>query len=283
MNDQIKILITGADGYIGSFLALELSNLKNIQVIKTSKKENIPDGFFRLDIRCEKEVYDVVEKTAPDIIIHTAALSNIEACEQNPTEAYRTNTLGTYNISKVANLFDIKVVYLSSLASKNSKLVYGRSKLDGEKYIRGIVAGSQIVYLSMVFGLTPNTHAHRPFNKILNAFITNTPIHQDNSWSFQPTYTNHLLEILIDLINFGFKDKDIIVSTLEHCTMYQITCDLIGKSLTCRKDRYSDRDFINNDMVDHKKMNLPTLEYKVMIQALKYEISRHVESIDFNE
>ena len=36
-------------------------------------------------------------------------------------------------------------------------------------------------------------------------------------------------------------------------------------------------------MVDHKKMNLPTLEYKVMIQSLKDEISRHVESIDFNE
>ncbi|SCC71973.1 sugar nucleotide-binding protein [Acinetobacter albensis] len=276
MKNKIKILITGADGYLGSLISLELAKLDYISLIRTSRKEKTENGFIKLDVRCEKESDDVISSTIPDIIIHTAALSNILTCEKNPKEAYRTNTLGCYNLAKSANKLGIKIIYLSSLASKNSKLIYGKSKLYGEKHIRDVTAGYQIIYLSMVFGLTPNIKSHRPFNKILNALINKTSISQDNIWEFQPTYTKHLIAVLILLIDHGFKDNDITLTTHEHCTMYKISCDLIGKSLTFSEKKYFNRDLINNNTNDLEIMDLPTLHYTKMLHELKNEIQSYL-------
>lgn len=273
---KIKILITGADGYLGSLICSEFAKLDYITLIKTSKTEKEEKGFIKLDIRCKNDSFDVIKSTKPDIIIHTAAISNILACEKDPKEAYRTNTLGCYNLAKSANIFGIKIIYLSSLASKNSKLIYGKSKLYGEKYIREVIAGYQIIYLSMVFGLTPNIKSHRPFNKILNALINKKPTSQDNVWKFQPTYTKHLISVLIILIKNGFKDNDITLTTHEHCTMYKVSCDLIGNSLTLSEKKYFNRDLINNDTNNLITMNLPTLDYKKMLIELKKEIKNYL-------
>jgi dTDP-4-dehydrorhamnose reductase len=85
---------------------------------------------------------------SPDYLIHLAALTDLEYCEDNPAEAYRTNTMGTENAVLIANELGLPLVYVSTAGifggektnyddwdTPSPVNVYGRSKYMGERYV----------------------------------------------------------------------------------------------------------------------------------------------------
>lgn len=72
-----------------------------------------------------------------DIVIHTAAMKNIEITEDNPWETIRTNVKGTYNVAMAASAHEVeKAIFISSDKAVESTLLYGDSKAIGEKLWR---------------------------------------------------------------------------------------------------------------------------------------------------
>lgn len=137
-----KILIIGAGGYLGTQLMKDTS--KDYRVTGAYYPEK--DKGISLDITNKKQVKDVINKESPDIVILTAAKTNVEACEIDPEDTMKINTLGAKNV--VDNLKYSKLVFFSTDSVfdgtkreyseediPNPINVYGRSKLDAEKIV----------------------------------------------------------------------------------------------------------------------------------------------------
>ena len=90
-----KILIFGADGYIGSHLK---SRMGNFEVYSAVLEKNYRRKYYSVDITRSKEVLRILREVSPDIVVHTAAVSSLSVCEKDPDMAFRNNVLGTRNI-----------------------------------------------------------------------------------------------------------------------------------------------------------------------------------------
>lgn len=74
-----------------------------------------------LDVRDEKAVRNKVDEFNPDLVIHTAAKTNIDWCEQNKLEAFNINTLGADVVGKICQEKNIYLVHVSSGCVLESK------------------------------------------------------------------------------------------------------------------------------------------------------------------
>ena len=101
-----KILITGSNGLLGQKLVYALIKRMDIQVIATSVGPNRlikQEGYIYepLDITNKSEVEAVIKKYQPDVIINTAAMTNVDACETKREECW------TLNVTSVQNFVDV--------------------------------------------------------------------------------------------------------------------------------------------------------------------------------
>jgi dTDP-4-dehydrorhamnose reductase len=95
----MKILITGSNGLLGQKLVAYLHK-KGIDFLATSKGENRnPDcpieKYYSLDISVQSEITDLFDSYKPTHVIHTAAITNVDACELNPDLCYLVNVQAT--------------------------------------------------------------------------------------------------------------------------------------------------------------------------------------------
>ncbi len=91
-----KILITGSNGLLGQKLVYRLLTENGIEIIATSKGDNrlrVQTGYVYhpLDITDEQAVKDVFSKYQPDVVINTAAMTNVDACETQQEACYKMN------------------------------------------------------------------------------------------------------------------------------------------------------------------------------------------------
>jgi dTDP-4-dehydrorhamnose reductase len=124
-----KILITGSNGLLGQKLVYALLKRKDVQIIATSVGDNRlikKDGYIyeSLNITDKVEVENIVKKYTPDVIINTAAMTNVDACESKREEAR------ALNVGAVQNLADAIVSYSSAthLIHLSTDFIF-----DGEK------------------------------------------------------------------------------------------------------------------------------------------------------
>lgn len=142
-----KILVTGAGGFVGSRILQQWS--------RNDALYTLPKGFFRT--AGEAQIMEQVEKICPDVILHTAAISDTGYCAQYPEEAYRANVQLPVWLAKAAAKTHAKLAAFSSdqvyagvpeagplpetleLAPSN---VYGRYKLEAEQRVLQICPDS---------------------------------------------------------------------------------------------------------------------------------------------
>ena len=94
----MKLLITGASGLFGSKLA-ELAAEENHQVHALSNQHSIRSGFpLQLDVTDAAQVNAAFEEIQPDVVVHAAALTDVDKCELNRKLAWKVNVEGTRNV-----------------------------------------------------------------------------------------------------------------------------------------------------------------------------------------
>lgn len=129
----MRILISGSNGMLGSAIK---EVFKNDELILTDIES--------LDVRESKQVMSYADKK-PELIIHLAALTDLEYCERNPGEAYYTNHVGTINMRNLSKSLNVDMVYISTAGVFDGKKdsycdddipnplnIYGKSKWCGE-------------------------------------------------------------------------------------------------------------------------------------------------------
>jgi len=151
----MKIAITGAQGLFGHGL-VQVCQLRHTVFPLTRRDMDITDS---------EQVDAVIARLNPDVIIHPAAIPDLDVCEAEPARAFQVNFHGTRNIVQAAKLTGAGVAYISSDAVFDGKkttpyretdatvppTVYGRTKLRGEEAAR-ILDRWWIFRLCVLFG-----------------------------------------------------------------------------------------------------------------------------------
>lgn len=134
----MKIAITGAKGLFGYGLAQVLDGRHNVIAL----------GRAEADITDAAQVRRCFESTLPEVVIHSAAIRDLDVSEANPAEAFRVNVHGTRNVVEAAKSIGAAVAYISTDSVFDGQreqppynesdvpippTVYGRTKLRGEQ------------------------------------------------------------------------------------------------------------------------------------------------------
>ncbi len=199
----MKILITGINGLLGTELARALSFKHEVSGIsRISNMAGYP--VQNVDITDQKAVYDHISRLNPDMVIHSAALSNVDECEEKPEHAYRVNALGTRNIALACQRFDSEMIYISTdyvFSGKNPPAggyreydetdplnEYAKSKLQGEWFVRNLLNRFYIVRVSWLYGAKRSNFV----TSIAESFKNNRQVKAVTDMVSAPTYVADL-------------------------------------------------------------------------------------------
>ncbi len=169
-----KILITGSNGLLGQKLVYALIKRKDVQVIATALGPNRllkQEGYTyeSLDITQKEQVNSIVAKFQPHVIINTAAMTNVDACETKKEEAWLLNVTAVENIvtaieslSPSTHLIHLSTDFIFD-GEKGSAYVetdapnplsyYALTKLEAEKVIEKSAIKWAIARTIIVFGI----------------------------------------------------------------------------------------------------------------------------------
>jgi len=200
--DVTKILITGGSGLLGKAL---METAPSEYSISATYFPNEPDvltgaGFFKLDITNKSEVLSSIKRINPDVIIHTAAIGNVDYCEKNKDVSWVTNVEGTKNIIEAAGECNAKIIYISSNAVFDGNnppykeeddvsplSYYGETKVVCERLIRNSGLDNAIVRAILMYGWHNSAERQNIFTWVLGSEV---PLKIVND-----TYTNPLLAL----------------------------------------------------------------------------------------
>ncbi|MFM1836003.1 MAG: dTDP-4-dehydrorhamnose reductase, partial [Bacteroidota bacterium] len=168
------ILITGSNGLLGQKLVDLLSKEDNIQLIATAKGDNrLPnqEGYVyqSLDITDSQQVNEVFAAYKPQIVIHTAAMTNVDTCESDLEGCESLNVKAVEYIVEACEKQGSFLCHLSTdfifdgadgpydeEATPNPISIYGESKLKAEKIIQASSIRWAIARTVLVFGIVPD-------------------------------------------------------------------------------------------------------------------------------
>ena len=215
----MKIMITGAYGMLGSDLR---EVLKNFELICTGSKD--------LDITDKEKVMEFISEKSPDLVINAAAYTAVDDCETHYDEAYAVNALGPKNLAIACKSIDVPLVHISTDyvfdGSKRTPLVetdnlgpqsaYGKTKLEGEKFIQENTDKYFILRTAWLYGL----HGNNFVKTMLDLAETHDEITVVNDQIGSPTYS---LDLAVAITNLLHSDKYGIyhVTNEGECSWYE--------------------------------------------------------------
>ena len=153
----MKILITGSNGMLGHDLIEALKDSHEL-ILTTSKS---------LDITDKENVINFICENNPDVVINSAAYTDVDGCEANQDLAYAVNGDGVRNLALACKQADCSLVHISTdyvFKGKNTRpwveddevgpiSVYGKSKLKGEEAILEILDKFYILRTAWLYGI----------------------------------------------------------------------------------------------------------------------------------
>lgn len=269
----MKVLITGASGYIGARIYDDLD--RSYETVGTFYRNNCFEELRRLDVADRSAVLELVSDVQPDAIVHAAAIASKSQCEANPQSAIATNARGTANVVEAANREGVRVVYVSTLGAIELDSFYGETKRVGENYVKDADAGYDVLRASMTYGYSPNTVNDRPFNRILGTLQEGQPGSYDDSWLFQPTYLGNLTEIIEHVLEDGPLDRTADIVVPEVKTRFEVASDVL-KPFDCQIRPTMNRETRTRTGEQRSTgSELPTCSYDEMIRTITNEIREY--------
>lgn len=156
--------MTGAGGMVGSTL-VPVFRSEGFEVFPTDLIVSVK-GIEFLDVRDAEQVLSVVKRVKPDFVVHLAAKTDVEKCEVEVEDAFSVNAVGTQNVALACQEVGAVMIYMSTAGVfdggkeepytefdlPNPLNVYGKSKLEGERFVERLLDKYFIVRTSWLFG-----------------------------------------------------------------------------------------------------------------------------------
>ncbi|WP_207532591.1 SDR family oxidoreductase [Desertivirga arenae] len=204
------VLITGSNGLLGQKLISVARNSDSIKLIATSKGPNrypFPDGYHyaEVDISDAGSIEKAIALYQPDVIINTAAITNVDTCHVERDLCRKVNVEAVKNLVEVCERYKIHLIHLSTDfvfdgkngpytedATPNPVSYYGESKLDAEDLVRKSSSKWAIIRTVLVYGLTENMSRSNIVLWVKSSLEKGTPIKVVNDQWRTPTLAEDL-------------------------------------------------------------------------------------------
>ncbi len=194
----MRLAITGAEGQLGRSLRQSFANEEMLLL-------DLP----RWDITSEETISFLI-RWAPALVIHAAAMTDVDDCERDPESAFRVNAEGTRNVALACQRARATLVYISTdyvfdgtkdepyLESDEPHPinVYGQSKLEGERHVQELLRHYYIVRTAWLYGLGGRNFVE----KVLQLAEERSELHYVVTEVGSPTYARDLAEGISRLI-----------------------------------------------------------------------------------
>lgn len=198
-----KILITGASGLVGQAMCslLQKKKIKFVGSVKNISESSFSFDVAEMNISCKHSCKHVLNKFSPDIIINTAAFTNVDQCEINKEECWMVNVVGVENLVMYCKRKNIHLVHISSdfvfdglngHYSENDVCnpinYYGKTKLCSENIIKENISNYTIIRTSMIYDynnfekgflswIAKKVKKNQTINVVDDQFRTSTNVH----------------------------------------------------------------------------------------------------------
>lgn len=206
----MRVLITGGSGLLGAKLREVFEENKYDVYALFHSKPITRKNYFQIDITQKDDVFHVLKKISPDVVVHTAAYTNVDGCEKDKGTAFAVNVQGTENVASATEKLHAKFVYISTDYVFNGNKgrykeedatdpidYYGVTKLEGEKSVTNVCSDFVIARPSVIYGAVKInfvTWAIDMLKKKKNFNIVNDQY-------VSPTFNGDLAEQLVALID----------------------------------------------------------------------------------
>ncbi len=230
------ILIIGANGFLGSNI-LQLRKTKEVRDLNYQflaadiENSNIPIGvtFYHINITNPQDTLKKIEIISPDVILLTAAMTNVDQIEVDKDLATAINTEGPKNVLAACKKPHSKLIFMSTdfifdgiskegnyyeNDTPNPLSYYAKTKYNAEQAIINSEIEYTICRTAVLYGW--NKEKQNFITWIINKLQQNEPIQIVTDQLNSPTFVKNLAEILIKLIE---KDAKGIYHTVGDCTL----------------------------------------------------------------
>ncbi|MBD3284718.1 dTDP-4-dehydrorhamnose reductase [candidate division WOR-3 bacterium] len=221
------VVVTGASGRLGSALYAYLKGLG-------SKVIGVTRGDF--DLASPADVSRFVRDTRPDFLFHPAAMTNVDACEREPEKAYSDNVKATENLARSSIEHGVRFIYFSTdyvfdgekgepyieTDTPNPVNVYGRTKLNAEESVTGIVKDYLIIRVSWLFGVPGDFCSF-----VLSRLNQGLPLKLTTDHRGAPAYIPDLLSVIWEMAKSGEQGIFHLVNSGD-CTRFEMGNEILS-------------------------------------------------------
>jgi dTDP-4-dehydrorhamnose reductase len=242
----MKILITGGSGLLGQYLNIELSQNHSILTLYNNNVRNCENyNSIKTDLNNKKELREIFKSFLPEVVIHTAAISNpISALQIDPRQVYSTNVNATKNLAMLCAENNTRLVYTStdlvyagyraSMLKEDAKLIpaslYAETKLMGEVKIKESFDNYLILRIALLYGYGLN-NCHNHFHQMYLNLKNNIPVKLFIDQFRTPIELGNAAEIINQLIKADAIQETINLGGKQRVSRYQlgeILCNIAG-------------------------------------------------------
>lgn len=238
-----KILITGSNGLLGQKTTEIFRHETQHELILTDLHDNAFDSkgfdYFPMDITKKEEVKDAVKKYQPELIINTAAYTNVDGCETDRELSWKVNVDAVKNFIIATRINSSKIVHIStdyifdgksgnySESSKPNPLsYYGKSKLAAENALITSGVDFTIMRTMIIYGTGKNLRPNFAIWLINMLSEKNTVTIVDDQFGM-PTMVDDLGWALVKMVDLN-KSGIYNVCGSEYCNRYEFAVKLAG-------------------------------------------------------
>jgi len=241
----MKVFVTGVAGQLGHDVVNELKKRGHVAVGSdvVESAESNADELILLDITEASAVEEVLTRVHPDAVVHCAAWTAVDMAEdEDKQEKVRAiNAGGTRNIAEVCKKLDCKMIYISTDYVFDGQgerpwqpdcreyaplCVYGRTKLEGELAVRGLLEKFFIVRIAWVFGVNGKNFIKTMLNMGKKYDTVRVVCDQVGT----PTYTYDLARLLVDMVEsekYGYYHA---TNEGGYISWYDFTCEIFKQA-----------------------------------------------------
>jgi len=222
----MKVVLLGAKGMLGFDLKEALADYELFAFDK--------DDF---DIRDSKRANNCINRIKPDVVINSAAYTDVDDCETNKKLSFNVNGYAVGNLAKICNKINARLIHISTdyvFDGKNKKgymessnpspiNTYGKSKLLGEILLKKNAKKYFLIRTSWLYGKNGENFVNNILDKAKRVNI----LHVVNDQSGCPTYTKDLAEkissIFVASKNYGTYH----ITNSGHCSWFEFAGEIL--------------------------------------------------------
>ncbi|MCR5066519.1 MAG: NAD(P)-dependent oxidoreductase [Erysipelotrichaceae bacterium] len=233
----MKVLVTGASGLVGGYIA-DVFAEKGHEVIRLNGRSD-------LDLTDINATIIRIVTENPDLVIHAAALKDVDEAERNPEYTFINNSLATRNVALAARKAEAAVLYISTDAVFSGEKgtpyheydqtgpinVYGFSKLAGENEIKNLCSRYYIIRTGLQLGMKGHPERNMVLN-LIRRWEKGETVDAGIDQVCSNTYTRDLAQALEKIASSGAYGTYHVVNSGEasRYELYKKICVLAGFS-----------------------------------------------------